>query len=108
MKLQFLSLSKKQIERFSGLKTNRELQSHGPLNVGQEVPAHKHGEAALYRVDGLAEFNDGSIMRKTLGDGAHANAVLVPSGKEHGWRGLRPNTIIEHVFGDKLIQAVLA
>ena len=107
MEFQFLSLTADQLGRFARLKTERELASHGPLAFGQDVPLHDHQEPALYVVDGLAELADGNGTQRALGKDATANAVLVPAGKRHGWRGLREATRIEHCFGNGAVQAVV-
>lgn len=108
MKLQFLKLSDQQMKQFGDMKSSTELQFHGPLQEGQEVPVHTHNKAALYKVEGLAAFNNGANTDKVLGDSQEVNAVLVPAEQLHGWLGLKSNTIIEHVFGSGDIQKVLA
>ena len=102
----FFSLSPEQEARFDGLKTTRELQSHGPLGAGQVVPPHSHAQVALYVVRGAADFI-GQGIRRILGADATANAVLVPAGAEHGWLSAREGTQIEHVFGEDIAQGIL-
>lgn len=89
------------------MKSAREVAMHGPLDFGQRVPSHTHAQVALYFVDGVADYV-GDRVRRILGAGATANAVLVMPHEVHGWRALRPETSIEHVFGDEAVQAVTA
>lgn len=96
--LHFMNLTRDQLERFEGLKTDRDLAHHGPLARGQEVPVHCHKERSLYLVRGKAEFTDGKDGR-VVGDGAECNAVVISANQNHGWRSLADGVMIEHCFG---------
>jgi len=105
--MKFFRLIDLQVRHFANLKTTHEMMHHGPLKEGQEVPSHTHQEIALYVVTkGAALFvNEGS---HELGQSRACDAVVVPAQLVHGWKALSPHTVIEHVFGEKNVDLVLA
>ena len=106
--MQFIKLSAEQMKKFLQLKTSRGMHRHGPLKKGEEVPIHTHDEVALYVVQGLAKYQDGTQETTTLGKGVEYDAVRVDAGDKHGWLALLDNTIIPHTLGARDTQAVLA
>ena len=68
MNYKFFKLSTKQTEAFASLKNSGYTSKHGPLAVGQKVLMHRHQEAAMYMVKGVAQFA-GAVVKKVLGDG---------------------------------------
>lgn len=107
MNYQFYKLSPKQLEEFETFKKGGYSSMHGPLKLNEKVPMHSHGAKAMYLVKGIAQFT-GSMVEKVLGNGKRVNSVLVSAGQEHGWLGKLENTEIDQVFGEKLVNKVLA
>ena len=99
--MKWFKLSPEQAKRFGELKSDQELQVHGPLADGQVVPIHDHSDQALYLVKGIAVCRTGDPTKdQILGLGREFNAVLVEPGDRHGWMALIANTVIEHCFGN--------
>jgi hypothetical protein len=107
--MQYLTLSPNQLTRFHALKTTQELQLHGPLAVGQQVPAHRHTSQALYvpTIGAAVCITEKHANDKLLGQGQEFNAVLVQTKELHGWLATTSDTVIEHCFAS-MCQSVLA
>ena len=107
MNYQFFKLTDKQLKEFDELKTAGYTSKHGPLALGEKVAMHKHANAAMYLVKGVAEFY-GTAVKKVLGAGKRINAVLVSADREHGWLSKLNGTQINQVFGSSLVNRVIA
>src|SRR3989344_7836371 len=105
--MNFYRLTPAQLAMVGHLKSGEEVANHGPLGLGQVVSTHSHSQAALYLVQGLAEFNGGDTSR-LLGIGQQDDAVLVPAHAKHAWTSRMDATTIPHVFGMARVEQILA
>lgn len=106
MNYQFFKLTPKQLEEFKSLKESGYSSNHGPLSFGEKVQMHSHGAAAMYLVKGVAQFS-GTMVKRVLGNGKRVNSVLVSARQKHGWKDMFGGTVIDQVFGQKLVSRVL-
>lgn len=107
MNYQFFKFNGSQMKEFLALKDAGKTSKHGPLEIGEKVGMHKHGEKAMYIVQGIAEFY-GTMVEKVLGSSKKLNAVLVDANQDHGWMSKLTGTEIDQVHGTTLVNRVLA
>lgn len=107
MNYQFFKLDDAQMSEFLALKNAGKTSKHGPLNIDEKVSMHKHGEKAMYIVQGIAKFT-GTMVEKVLGTNKKLNAVLVDANQDHGWMSKFKGTEIDQVHGETLVSKVLA